>query len=232
MGNFTLKRVFCLNYYILISLTQKQQRIEAQTWQGTHGFCLEAPWGPVGSPEGASPAPGHVRCWGVWKSPTRCCTGHPSNRSFSTQKGTKRQSPACAAGRGRWVLSPPRTLRCLQARGCRGGGRGRAVRLARLQCPPVGTAPPARSSVPKSAGTRVLPPPKTHRGARGDTELAQGAALNGSGCPQHPPRQKFSLKKRKPKRSQCARMTLANAGEPQKKTCTFPFLSSATLPNT
>lgn len=52
------------------------------------------------------------------------------------------------------------------------------------------------------------------------------------GCPQPPPRQKFSLKKRKPKRSQCALMTLANAGEPQKKTCTFPFLSSATLPNT
>lgn len=44
--------------------------------------------------------------------------------------------------------------------------------------------------------------------------------------------QKFSLKKRKPKRSQCILTTLANAGEPQKNTCTLPFLSSATLPNT
>lgn len=62
--------------------------------------------------------------------------------------------------------------------------------------------------------------------------LHPAPALAGAGSGVRAGGQKFSLKKRKPKRSQCALMTLASAGEPQKKTWTFPLFSSATFPNT
>lgn len=106
--------MFCLNYYILIFLTQKQQRIKAQTWQGTHGFYLEAPWGF------ASPWP--LSVLGGLEVTHPLPHGAPLKSLLFHPKGHEEAKPGVCCGQGAVGAEPPLYPALPPGPGVPGGG--------------------------------------------------------------------------------------------------------------
>lgn len=145
--------MFCLNYYIFIFLTQKQQHIKAQTWQGTHGFYLEAPWGF------ASPWP--LSVLGGLEVTHPLLHGAPLKSLLFHPKGHEESKPGVCCGQGAVGAEPPPYPALPPGPGVPGGGAaaepcGWRGCSALLWAPLLRRAPPS----PKALGHGSNPPKK------------------------------------------------------------------------